>query len=281
LFQSIQTDIPALNNLPVPIPYPYLEGLDWVIHREQTGEGYGPIYLLGQLRTGQGFKGYYLIASLLKVPIATQILVIASLGIYVFDKNRRRSILSDEIFLFLPIVFYGIYFNFFYEAQIGIRYYLVIFPFLYVLAGGLFIKWMQFTRWQVFISLGLLLYLVISVLSYYPYYITYFNELVWDKTQTYKYLADSNLDWGQSKTELDEYFAQHRDTTQPHRIPEPGHFMISVNRLVGISADPERFRWLRENFEPVDIIANYYLVYTISPEQIDELCQSTNYCHTP
>ena len=281
LFQSIRVDSQFLNNLPVPVPYPYLEGLDWVIYREGTGKGYGRIYLLGQLREGQGFMGYYLIASLFKVPIATQILVLVSLVVYVFDKNRRGSILSDEIFLFLPIVFYGIYFNFFFEAQIGIRYYLVIFPFLYVLGGGLFTKWMHFGRWQVLVSLGLMLYLVVSVLSYYPYYLTYFNELVWDKTQTYKYLADSNLDWGQSKTELDRYFTEHQNANDPQGVPEPGNFVISVNRLVGVISDSDRFRWLRENFEPVDIIANYYLVYKISPEQINELCQSTNYCSRP
>ncbi|MBI5354627.1 MAG: glycosyltransferase family 39 protein [Chloroflexi bacterium] len=281
LFQSIQDEIPVLNGLPVPVPYPYLEGLDWVIYRERTGDGYGKIYLLGQLRDGQGFMGYYLVASLLKVPIAAQILVIASLGVYFFDKDRRRSILSNEIFLLLPVVFYGIYFNFFNEAQIGIRYYLIVFPFLYVLAGGLFTRWMQFFKWQIVTSLGLLLYLVVSVLSYYPYYLTYFNELVWNKTQTYKYLADSNLDWGQSKAELDEYFAEHQNAKDPQRTPEPGLFVVSANRLVGIVANPERFRWLRESFEPVDTIANYYFVYQISPEQVDKLCQTTDYCHQP
>jgi len=281
LFQSIQNNAPVLNKLPVPVPYPYLEGLDWVLQRERTGDGFGKIYLFGQLRDGQGFMGYYLIASLLKVPIAAQILIIVSLGVCFFDKDRRRSILSNEIFLLLPVVFYGMYFNFFNEAQIGIRYYLVVFPFLYVLAGGLFIKWMQFAKWQTFASLGLLLYLAVSVLSYYPYYLTYFNELVWNKTQTYKYLADSNLDWGQSKAELDKYFAEHQNAKDPQRTPEPGLFVVSANRLVGIVANPERFRWLRENFEPVDTVANYYFVYQISPEQIDKLCQTTDYCRQP
>ena len=37
----------------------------------------------------------------------------------------------------VPVAFFAVYFNFFYQAQIGIRYFLVVFPPLYVLAGDL------------------------------------------------------------------------------------------------------------------------------------------------
>jgi hypothetical protein len=277
-FQALQTGLPILDGAPVPVPYPYLEGLDWVIQREQTGEGYGKIYLLGELRDGQGFKGYYLLVSLLKTPLASQILVAAALVIYFLDRNRRRDFMGHEIFLLLPVVFYAVYFNFFYNAQIGIRYYLVIFPFLYVLAGGLIAGWERFSKRRKILSLGMVAWLVVSVLAYYPYYLTYFNELVPDKTLTYRYLADSNLDWGQSKTELERYFRDHPEASQPPANPQSGHFAVSANRLVGITADPERFRWLRENFRPVGTVANYYFVFEISQAEIDRLCMSAVEC---
>ena len=44
-FQSLQANLPWLGKVPIPTPYPYLEGLDWVMRREQTGDGYGSIYL--------------------------------------------------------------------------------------------------------------------------------------------------------------------------------------------------------------------------------------------
>ncbi len=278
LFRSLQTDQPALANLPVPVPYPYLEGLDWVLQREQTGQGYGRIYLLGQLRDGQGFMGYYLFASLLKVPLATQVLLVAALGAYWLNAERRKTFLANEIFLLLPVAFYVLYFNFFFDAQLGIRYYLVIFPLLYVFVGGLFAGWAEFPRARKTVALGALAWLVLSVLAYFPYYLTYFNELVWDKTQTYKYLADSNLDWGQSKPELERYFADHPDAAPPPAAPHSGHFAIAANRLVGITAEPERFRWLRENFEPVGTVANCYFVYKISSEEVERLCATTSYC---
>ena len=46
---------------------------------------------------------------------------------------------------------------------------------------------------------GLVLYLVVSVLSYYPHFIPYFNELVWDRTKAYRILVDSNLGWSQNQ----------------------------------------------------------------------------------
>jgi len=270
-FQSLQENLPWLAGVPVPTPYPYLEGLDWVMRREQTGDGYGSIYLLGQLRNGQGFKGYYFIAYLLKVPIATQIVVLGALIKYLKERNWKR-LLSDDVFLFIPIILYTIYFNFLFNAQIGIRFYLVLFPFLYVFAGSLFANWRKFAVWQKVGSYALAAYLVISVLAYFPNYIPYFNEFVWDKKQAYKYLADSNLDWRQSKFDLDKYRAEHLDASAA------GYYVVSANRLVGVNSDPAELAWLRENFQPVDTVAYSYLVYQVSQQEIETLCQTTSYC---
>ena len=56
LFAKLQS-VPALRDLPVPTPYPYLEGLDWVRARERSGNGFGRVYLFGELRKDRGFKG--------------------------------------------------------------------------------------------------------------------------------------------------------------------------------------------------------------------------------
>ena len=273
VFQGLQQNISFI----VPTPYPYLEGLDWVVQRERTGIGYGLIYLFGILQD-QGFQGYYFIASLYKEPIATQLFEVAALVTYSFNKQRRATFWRNEIFLLLPVLFFATYFNFFYNAQIGIRYYLVLFPLLFVFTGNLFSNWNGFLPWQKSLSIGLMIYLAISVLSYYPYYITYFNELVWNKTQTYKILADSNLDWGQSKSDVQRYFADHQNAKRPSARPESGQFVVSVNRLVGVSTDPQRFAWLRENFEPIKTVANSYLIYDISQDDVTRLCETTSYC---
>lgn len=273
LFLSLQQAHPGLGALPIPAPYPYLDGLDWVIYRERTSASFGSIYLLGEIRRLSGFPGYYFVASLLKVPIASQMIVFTALAVYFLDRDRRRGFRSDELFLFAPVLFYSIYFNYFYNAQIGIRFFLVVFPFLYVFSGNLFIHWQRFSVLQKGISAALGAYLLISVLSYYPYYLTYFNEIVWDKTQTYKYLADSNIDWGQSMNEYRAYLAQHPDAVTELDGPAPAHLIININKLVGVVIPPDTYAWLRENFEPVDTLANNFMIYKITPEQIQELCE--------
>ncbi len=39
VFRSAQAAVGWAGAMPVPVPYPYLEGLDWVLQRERTGEG--------------------------------------------------------------------------------------------------------------------------------------------------------------------------------------------------------------------------------------------------
>jgi hypothetical protein len=278
LFKSIQSKISLL----VPVPYPYLEGLDWIIQREQTNTGFGRIYLLGETRFGEGFPGYYFIATLLKVPIATQVILFAAFAVYLADRERRGRFLHNEWFLLWLVLFYTIYFNFFYRAQIGIRFYLVVFPLLYVFAGGLFAKWHGFSWRQKGVSFVLGLYLIASVASYYPFYISYFNEIVWDRKMAYKYLADSNLDWGQDAFILRRYRAEHPEVGRAPEIPAPitetTRYFIYVNYLVGITRDPETYKWLRENFEPVGTIAPSYLLFEITPGQMQDLCGRTIYC---
>jgi hypothetical protein len=269
LFQALQRRLTFLDRAPVPVPVPYLQGLDWVWFNERTGANTGRIYLLGQL-SETGFKGYYLVAFLFKVPIAIQIILLLA-GVAYIRKFKWRKFLDDEWFLLAPVLFFAIYFNFFYQAQIGIRYYLVIFPFLLIFASSLLAGWRKFNTLQWVGLASLAVYLVISTFSYYPHFIPYFNELVLDRRMAYKILADSNLDWGQARHYLEEYQVDHPDLIPAPDSPTAGRIVVSVNDLVGITAKPGTYAWLRENFKPVDTIAGALLVYDISENQVREL----------
>lgn len=279
-FKLLQ-NIKFVQDLRVPFPYPYLQGLDRVSNNEQTGKSFGNIYLLGQIRSGQGFAGYYFVASALKVPIATLLVIIVAMVVYAVSKQRRKTFLQNEVFLFVPVLFYTIYFNFFYDAQIGFRYYMVVFPLLYVFAGSLFSNWLEFSKKQKAAALALAAYLIVSVLSYYPFYLSYFNEIVWDRRYAYKFLSDSNLDWGQGQYYLSDYMAAH-----PNAIYTPGNVMsgeliVAASNLVGVTTwgNPDKYKWLRDNFQPANIIAYEYLVFDVTPQQLQQLCSTTNYCH--
>jgi len=270
LFQSLQQAFPALKKTPIPLPYPYLEGLDYVMFRERTGDGYGNIYLLGQLRKGTGFEGYYFIASLFKVPLP-----ILGLLIFAFWEWLRTfhkdEFLKREMVLLIPALIYAIYYNFFNRAQIGIRFYLVIFPILLIFITRVFRKWPIFS-WRSRIIFGMAgLYLVISVVSYFPNYLSYFNELVPNRSYAYKYLADSNIDWGQNRANLAEYLEQHPDYKFQPNTPTAGTIVIGVNELTGVVGNPQDYQWLRENFKPIGNFDYTYLIYNISPSDLTKI----------
>ena len=45
---------------------------------------------------------------------------------------------------------------------------------------------------------------------------------------------------------------------------------MSPNELVGIW-DEDEFRWLRDNFQPLDTIEDVYLIYQISEDEFTEV----------
>jgi len=144
-FNKIQAKFSFLHSFPVPVPYPYLQGFDLMINTEKTGNFSGNVYLLGKISTLDGFPGYYFIASLLKVPLATQAILLFAFISYFTRQERRINFRINEMFLLIPVLFFAVYFNFFFNTQIGIRYYLPVFPLLYIFAGSLFVGWGNFS----------------------------------------------------------------------------------------------------------------------------------------
>jgi 4-amino-4-deoxy-L-arabinose transferase-like glycosyltransferase len=260
-FKALQIRLPFLNKVPVPLPYPYVQGIDLVNYYEQTGRGRGLNYLFGQL-SQQGFPGYFFIAWLYKVPLAIQIAFFVSIVLFIAWRKERRF-LKNEWFLIGPILFFSIYFNFFYRAQIGIRYFLVVFPFILIFCGNLLSGWRSFRRSH-WVATGLLAaYLVISVFSYFPHFLPYFNELVPNRSLSYRVLADSNLDWGQAEWYLGKYLEAHPEAIYDPETPVTGTIVVPVNDLVGITIKPKIYQWLRNHYKPVGTVAYAYLIYIV------------------
>ena len=78
------------------------------------------------------------------------------------------------------------------------------------------------------------------------------------------------------------YRAEHRDVAKapeiPYPLPKTRTFYVPVNQLVGVSYDPVTYQWLRENFEPVGMIAPSYLLFKITAREMQALCDGTSYC---
>jgi dolichyl-phosphate-mannose-protein mannosyltransferase len=274
-FKNLQVR-PIIGNFPLPLPVPYVQGLDLIKFEERIGQGWRNIYMAGKLRvnradgTLRGFPGYYFYAAFFKVPIAKQIIFLVALWGY-FSRRCQpaaRGLRRDEIFLLLPILIYWIYFNFFYNAQIGIRHVLPVFALATIFCGR-FLAGPE-TNLRRYTAVTLVAWTAASALSYYPHFISYFNEFVPDRKLAYRHLADSNLDWRGNEWYLTEYLRSHPGVIVDPRKPQAGRIVVPVNALVGVNRSPEEYRWLREHFTPVDHIAYSYLIYDIPKEMVPQ-----------
>ena len=271
-FQALQRSAGQMGRLPVPLAYPFLEGLDWVKQSDDDGNTSGNAYLLGEVRDKRdprgAFGGYFLIASLFKAPLATQMLFAWALVMLV-RRFSARDFVRRELYLLMPCLVYGVYFNLFLESQLGIRLFLIVFPFALVLCGRVLARPPEAGHSRLFAVSGLAAWTVVSVLSYFPHYLSYFNELVPDRKMAYKVLADSNLSWGQDIEYLRAYVREHPDVVVRPRQPMAGRLVVDVNRLTGVF-QRRRLAWLRDNFEPVDRIAGSYLVFDVTPDALEK-----------
>jgi len=262
---------PIIGNLPLPLPVPYIQGLDLVKFEERMGEAWGNIYMAGQLRvnhhngTLHGFPGYYFYAAFLKVPIAKQIIFLVALFGY-FSRRGQRGLRREEIFLLVPILVYWVSLNFFFNAEVGVRHALPVVILATIFCGRFLAN--PESKLRRYTALVLVGWTAASALSYYPHFISYFNEFVPDRKLAYRHLADSNLDWRGNEWYLTEYVRRHPDVIVDPRKPHAGRIIVPVNALVGVNRNPEEYRWLREHFTPVDHIAYSYLVYDVPKDML-------------
>jgi len=236
------------------LPLPYLQAAATQL---SVGWHGWPSYLMGQVsRTGWWY--YFLVALAVKETVPFLIVVAASFVLFPWKRAGRQ----DLLFLIPPILFLvGFSLG---RVQIGIRYLLPAFPFLALFASGLAGR----LRGR---SLGLLAMLVgahaVIGARACPDYIAYFNALAGGSANGYRWLADSNLDWGQNETRLRAYARDHGIAVEPDVLPASGRVAVRVNRLVGIG-DPETYRVLRERYDPVGNVGYNWLIYDLARPRV-------------
>jgi 4-amino-4-deoxy-L-arabinose transferase-like glycosyltransferase len=244
------------GKVPLPVPYEYLHGLDLVIHYDQTRIPGGPVYLLGQI-SRDGFASYYLIATAIKTPLAFLLLVVL--------RPWRRERRYDDFVLLVAVMWLFVHLSFFFKTQLGLRYFLPAFPFLALLAAG---NWdPRRTRRQRMAATAVLAVYVVSGVAQCPRYLAYFNVLIGARSNAYRYLADSNLDWGQDAFALWAWERAHqgqRYAVEPY-FPAEGLVIVRANDFLGIT-DWGAYDWLRASGAPVvGTIGDSYLMLNVSP----------------
>ena len=90
------------------------------------------------------------------------------------------------------------------DLNIGVRHLLPAFPFVILLVSSLIITLLKppFLKVKYTILAVLILWQMFSVLSIYPHFLAYANELVGGPDKLHLYTVNSNLDWGQDLKRL-------------------------------------------------------------------------------
>ena len=170
----------------------YLIGLKKVIKGVSSGRS---AFLLGE-HSITGWFYYFPVTFILKTPLPLIALIIVSFFV------RKLWTVERALFLLLPAAVYlGI--SCYAKVNIGHRHIMPIYPFLIVWVSGLF----MFLDKKIFQAGAVLLMIWYSYgsLKAHPWHLCYFNEIVGSSDNGYKYLTDSNVDWGQGLKSLGKY----------------------------------------------------------------------------
>jgi len=269
-----------LGSLPVPLPYNYVCGIDSQRYDFEKGLW---SYFRGEWRQG-GWWQYYLYALAIKVPLGTWLL----LAVTVYCSIRGNGYSAgwrNELALLSP----GAALLVLVSSQTGfnhhLRYVLPALPFFFIWISqlGQAFERRHKIRWLVIASLA---WTAISSLSVFPHSLCYFNETIGGPRNGHYHLGNSNTDWGQDLFNIKRYYDEHPEVRPFHlgydqwmidpriagivyedlpKTPQPGWFVVSVNRIHDRSGNYEYF--LR--YEPVDYIGYTTHVYHLTQEQID------------
>jgi len=192
-------------------------GLAMVLQRAIGGN---TTYFLGEI-SNTGSQVYFPVVYFLKETLTLHILTLTALlfGLWQFGKkkfyqwNNFNLLLQQNIAQVLMLGFIVLYWYSSLHSilNIGIRHLLPTFPFIFLLIAqqiSLWLKNNELNRNQAIQSLKytflaiLIVWQAISIINVYPSFLAYFNESIGGPTNGYKYVADSNLDWGQDLKRL-------------------------------------------------------------------------------
>lgn len=275
----------------LPWPLQFVRGLLY-IGSSLHGEGFTG-YMLAHKIHGH-VPAYFPLAWAIKFPIPLQALTMAGLAAIIVRIRHRQANAVD-------LLIWGSAAFFFASAMlstfhIGFRHIATALPF-FILGGGFALDlWCRSNTGRAVIALSLA-WLTLSSLFIYPQGISYFNEWIGGPRNGWRYLADSNIDWGQNLPELGAYMERNRvetintflfssdypwrclkegsvapqawpsDTSPPgtQYRPQPGTYAISVNVLTGFMFPPGHEDYLAYfRRRPVDARAGYsILIYNI------------------
>ena len=272
----------------------WFEGLRYVF--QEMDQGY-PTFLASRY-SQTGWRSYFLIAYLLKTPLPFLAAVMAGVVLLIHGRYPKARIVVE--FVVIPGLWFMVLASFS-HAQRGVRHILPIYPLQCLWIGGTVQTFWDSKRfWLRGICLVAVLLYAGETLWYFPRYISYFNQWAGGPTGGYRYLLDSNTDWGQGLRSLGRYMQQehvelvdlsyfgcadptaygihYRPVASVTCVELPGLaagavsssrrlLAISVSNLMGLYYQPhDAFAWLRP-LKPVQILDDSIFVYDLTGQE--------------
>ncbi len=281
---------------------------------QQRSVGGNTIYYLGRV-VREGGPGYFPTVYFLKEPLAWWILVSMALTALAFHHRRRPKehkrghFFTDNLEEWVWLLWLAIYWTVSIRStlNIGVRHLLPVYPFAILLVSGrlsVLIEWLRAhdrvrLQWFTLAIAVLLGWYSFESVHVWPSYLSYFNQLAGGPSGGYRFVADSNLDWGQDVKRLGQW----ADTNHIDKIAldyfgwsDPAYYLQShyvyttgsywrdakdfINRnttdgWIAISAtfyqeatnraEPgaSTYRWLMD-YEPVTVIGNSIFVWHVT-----------------
>lgn len=265
-----------------------------------------PYYWAGVVRENTPSLVSWL-AFLVKSPI--HVLILGAWGGRALWKSGKYR---DHLFRFAILSFMGLATVLFFDQSVSTVQLSPVYLGLIMLAGGLvFTSCTKMFPKKIIIA-GLLLFGVVDVVRIHPNYIGYFNLVAGGSNNGYKWLADSDQDWGQSLPALSKYL---KKKGNPHILlsysgsADPEAYGIRYQDLFSpalvsgqreedfISKDTEKiflvigtkilqfygreFVWLTSELRPIALVGQNYFVYDLSRNpklmnQVAEFYRRTN-----
>jgi hypothetical protein len=187
------------------VPAPYLFGLFQVAVHNRNGHLASVMGRYGH----QGWWLYFPVAFALKTTLPFLLASLAALAWAARRLYRRRE--WRLLWVLAPAALYALL-AMSSRINIGVRHFLPVFPFLFVLAGALLDRMLRTGRRAHSVAVALLLcWAAAEAARAYPHYVPYMNQLAWRRPHWY-YLGDSNVEWGDDARELALYLRARGET---------------------------------------------------------------------
>ncbi|QDT96595.1 ArnT family glycosyltransferase [Gimesia aquarii] len=286
---------PFIQTIPLLLPRDYLMGFDLQRFIMQQSH---PTYLNTEWKL-DGFHSYYICALLYKLPHAVQFLLLLAIFLWFKQRNHNDDMSLKTLgTLFAPVILLILIASFS-KNQLGLRYILPVFPFLFLFICPL-AKHLDFHKHKLYSYLVIVAVVPLPLsLRYAPDHLAYFNELSGSPENGAQHLIDSNLDWGQDlyllkqyvdNNALDDigvaYFGTIPPSSQdinyhlpPELRPAPGLYAISASLIQGRPYSARKPDGSRHNigldmlgyfrfFEPKARLGYSINLYELTPEDV-------------